>query len=274
MGLSIAFISILGLAVGSFLNVLVYRGRSGMTLGGRSMCLSCGKTLGWRELIPVFSYLLQRGRCRGCATRISLQYPAVELAAAAVAGVFAWRYGVDVTRPSSVALDSVLSFSLSTLFFWALLAVLVYDARHKIIPDTWVALVGALGLAKLALISVGVIPTFPGNTIYPVIPLFWHFLAGPVLAAPFALIWLISGGRAMGLGDAKLIVALGWFLGISGGLTAVIVAFWIATVPSVYLLLRRTSGYTMKSEIPFGPFLIFAAFLVAVTGFDLMNFAW
>lgn len=274
MFFAILLASIFGLCVGSFLNVLVYRGRSGMTLGGRSMCLSCGKALSWKELVPVLSYILQRGRCRGCSARISLQYPAVELAAALIAGGFAWLYGLDFTQPSRASLDGTISFALSTLFFWVLLAVFVYDLKHKIIPDEWVALAGLLGLLKLLLMWMGALPEFPVNTIFVEIPLWWHLAAGPTLAAPFALIWLLSRGRAMGLGDAKLILALGWFLGLSGGLTAVVLAFWIATVPSLYLLLRRESGYTMKSEIPFGPSLILSAFLVTMTGFDLMNLSW
>lgn len=271
MVLSLALISILGLCVGSFLNVLIYRGRSGMTLGGRSMCLSCGKPLTWKELVPLASYLLQHGRCRGCSARISPQYPAVELAAALIAGGFAWLHHVDVSR---AALDSLAPFALDVLFFWMLLAVFVYDLKHKIIPDAWVAIAAFLGLGKIALMWAGILPVFPGNTIFPMVPLLWHFMAGPVLAAPFALIWLLSGGRAMGLGDAKLIVALGWFLGLSGGLTAVVLAFWVATIPSIILLSMKKSGYTMKSEIPFGPFLIFCALFVAATGFDLMTLSW
>lgn len=271
MLLSVAIFSVLGLAVGSFLNVLVYRGRSGMTLGGRSMCLSCGKTLRWHELVPLFSYVIQRGRCRGCAARIPIQYPLVELSAAIVAGVFSWKYAVDLMH---ITLEGGVACILATIFFWILLAVLVYDWRHQIIPDGWVALAATAGLAKISLMWAGILPPFPPNIIFVEIPLWWHVVAGPALAAPFALIWLFSRGRAMGLGDAKLIVALGWFLGLSQGLTAVVLAFWIATIPSVYLLFRRTSGYTMKSEIPFGPFLIVSAFLVAVAGFDLMNFSW
>lgn len=271
MAITVLFSSILGLCIGSFLNVLIYRGRSGMTLGGRSMCLSCGKSLSWKELVPVFSYVFQRGRCRGCSARISFQYPAVELAAAVISGGFAWLNGIDLSR---VTPDSMIPYILSTLFFWTLLAILVYDLKHKIIPDGWVAMAALLGLLKLLLMSMGVLPEFSVNTIFVETPLWWHFVTGPALAAPFALIWLLSGGRAMGLGDAKLILALGWFLGLSGGITAVVLAFWVATIPSIYLLLRRTSGYTMKSEIPFGPFLILSALGVAATGFDLMTLTW
>ena len=269
--LSVALCFVLGLAFGSLINVIVLRARTGMTLGGRSICLSCGKILRWYELIPIFSYVFQRGRCLGCGARISAQYPIVELALGGIFGALAAKHGVDLLTPHAAP---IARYALDAAFFSSLFAILVYDLRHKIIPDGWVAFSAALALLSLFLVWIGIFPALPGNLIFPDMPLSWHVLAAPLLAAPFALIWMISGGRAMGLGDAKLILAQSWFLGASRGLTAVILAFWIAAVLSLVLLSRTSSGYTMKSEIPFGPFLALAAALIYLSGFDLLQITW
>ncbi len=259
-----------GLAVGSFLNVLIFRARTGMTKSGRSMCLSCGKKLTWMELVPVVSYLVQGGRCRGCDARISVQYPLVELSSALLAVWVAYKSQFFFGEPKIVP---VVILASDMLFWWAMLAIFVYDLRHKIIPDSWVALGAVIAFLKLSLMAVGVLPLFPGNVISVTIPLWVQFLSGPALAAPFALLWVLSSGRSMGLGDAKLIVALGWFLGVSMGLTAVILSFWIGGSVSLVLLLLARSKFNLKSEIPFAPFLIGAALLVYMTGIDIMNWS-
>ncbi len=249
MVFSLLLFFILGLSFGSFLNVLVFRYHTGLSLGGRSQCFTCGKALRWYELVPVFSFCLQRGRCRRCGAKISFQYPLVEF----LTGMLFVAVYVQSGNRVLLVLD---------LAAWSLLmAMAVYDIRHTIIPDGFVAPFIVLGLLRVFLFAYSG-PSF-----------FFDLAAGPVIALPFFIIWLASKGRLMGLGDIKLMLGLGWLLGAAEGLSAVILAFWIAAAAALGVmafsrimsgrhLFVRTGGLTMKSEVPFGPFLVIGAALV------------
>ena len=102
----------------------------------------------------------------------------------------------------------------------------------------------------------------------------WIDIAAPLVALPFALIWLLSGGRAMGLGDAKLAFGIGWFLGLAGSVTALILSFWIALLPSVALLLLRRKHFTMKSEIPFAPFMVMGTFVTYAWSLNILSWSF
>lgn len=144
----------------------------------------------------------------------------------------------------------------------------VYDLRHTIIPDPWVI---AFAVATLLYAWVA------GAAGMPVVAM----LAGPVIALPFYVLWRVSQGRWMGLGDAKLTLGIGWFLGLLDGVRAVFLSFMLGAVISIFVLLllprlihalmRRharlpTPAYTMKSEVPFGPFLLAAMWIVWLAG--------
>ncbi len=232
--LPLLFVFLFGLIVGSFLNVIICRYNTGKGIGGRSQCFTCSKELAWFELVPVISYLFQRGRCRGCAARISWQYPLVEFITGLLfVGIFL-RFIAD---PYAI------------IFYWLVVSVLmviaVYDIYHKIIPDGCVYLFILLALASSAL--------RPD-----------HLLAALVLFLFFAALWYFSAGRWMGFGDAKLAIGIGLLLGLKSGLSAVIIAFWLGALVGLALVLygrlRRLSSrrkyLTIKSEIPFAPFLI------------------
>lgn len=226
-----------GTILGSFINALSFRYNSGRSMMGRSACTSCGKALGAHELIPVLSFVLQRGRCRGCKSRISLQYPLVEVTAGVLVGVASTQF------PGEPVLLAIVVAYFMTLLFLA-----VYDIRHTVLPDGFVYAAGVLALVYTTLIhgAQGILSSM---------------VAGASLALPLFFIWLISRGRAMGLGDAKLMVASGIFLGLSAGAAALLLAFWIGALWGIGLLLiarasRHRGGVTMKSEIPFGPFIV------------------
>lgn len=224
----------LGAILGSFLNALLYRYNTGLSvMRGRSTCTRCGHTLAAVDLVPILSFIVLRGRCRYCHTRISWQYPVVESAALVLAVATYYLY----PEPGSFA-------------FWlavhlVLLFVLVYDLRHKIIPTE----------ALLLLLAAAC-----GHLLYIQSPLH-DYLAGILLALPLFLFSLVSKGRWMGWGDAPLQLALGMLLGLSMGLTALFLSFWMGAVVGIGLILLA-KGYRMKSELPFAPFLI-AGFWVA-----------
>lgn len=225
---------VLGLIVGSFLNVVGLRLNSGISLGGRSSCHSCGKTLKWYELIPIFSFIFLRGRCKDCHARISPQYPLIEL----------WTGLIFMTVPY-----------IAISVFCIYVAITIYDVRHKIIPDSLVYIAIFLSIA---------VRSMSGGS-----DLDW--LAGPILFLFFALVWLLSSGRAMGFGDAKLALSIGLLLGAPLGFSAIILAFWIGAAVGMILLLKRAKDITMKSELPFAPFMILGAWLSIILGLDLLH---
>lgn len=277
----------LGAIVGSFLNVVTLR-YGAKKLHGRSLCLLCGKQLHWFELIPVLSFLVQRGRCRGCKSRLSLQYPLVELVTALVFAAVAWKEFSSLF--SSYLSSSLLIFHISYFIFhlllWCLLIALsVYDFRHKILPD---ALVYGAGLCAFALflISYFIFPAYAVASAGRHTSYLLDFWSGFFFAAPFALIWWFSRGKAMGLGDAKLVLLFPWFLGLARGLSALILGFWLGAVFALgALLIKRILSFLpagqgatfrltlarlgLKTELPLGPFLILGLFLVYLFGWDV-----
>ncbi len=242
------FVFVFGAVIGSFLNVVILRFRSGKTLGGRSMCFSCGKTLGFAELVPIASFLTQRGRCTGCETRISWQYPAVE----ALTGVlFVFLYlRLGYILPLSPILFAVLFAFYGTLVC-LLIVMSVYDLRHHILPDKFTFLFAGIAF-------IGMFFVF-GDAIVLHVPSWTQFLAGIILPAPFSFLWYISKGKWMGLGDSKLMIGIGFLLGLSAGATAILISFWIGAIFSILLIivapLFKKGKITLKTAIPFGPFL-------------------
>lgn len=260
--MSALFFGLFGLVVGSFLNVVVLRRGTGRALTGRSACFSCGATLRWYDLIPVVSWLFLRGRCRLCGSSISIQYPLVEGTAALV---FALIGGI----PLPLTLFEHILFCLISALF---IAIAAYDIRHTIIPDSWVYLCSGLALLS-ALIWLFSYP-------FTMQDMLMHIVFGPLATAgPLFALWLFSGGRWMGLGDAKLALGMGWLLGPVFGFVALLLSFIIGATVSVSVLLApriiralrnvgitsyapRDAGLTMRSEVPFGPFLVGAFFFV------------
>ncbi len=253
---------VFGLIVGSFLNVLVIRhGVRG--IGGRSACMTCGKRLTWPDMIPVVSWLMLSGKCRHCFARISVQYPLVE-AGTAILFAFLGYWVLFATHPYAVPL-LIVYMVIGAL----LIAIAAYDMRHTIIPDPWVWTFNALTLFSAL--------AFPLQATSYWLP---ALLAGPIAASPLFAFWLFSRGRWMGLGDAKLALGIGWLLGPTMGIIAVFFAFVLGAVISVCVLLPlphiiRTlytlgitsqnmprGGFTMRSEIPFGPFLICSCIII------------
>ncbi len=278
---------VLGTIVGSFLNVVILRFNTGVSLGGRSGCFSCGKKIPWYDLIPIFSFTALHGRCRFCKSKLSFQYPLVELLTGLLFLGVLWRNLQLTTYLTAQAgnLQPNFSFlwllvvSCELLIMSVLVVISVYDLKHKIIPDSLVLFFGVLSLVRLLAVV--------GTSSLVHFPYLLDLLAGPILALPIVLLWLISGGRWIGLGDAKLALGIGWFLGFSLGVSAVVLGFWLGASVGVFLvcvsklsrarLFRRlllsagAKQLTMKSEIPLAPFLILGLVVVYFSGFDVMG---
>lgn len=240
---------VLGVTIGSFLNVVIFRFKTHRSFRGRSGCMACPHKLSWHELIPIASFLWLRGRCKNCKTRISIQYPIVEFITGVIfAGLF--------LKFQDIFLFNTIGFSATFAFyatiFCLLMVVSVYDLKHKIIPNAIVFVLGILSFLGLFL--------FSDFIFYPHWPGIWEILSGILIAAPFALMWLFSRGTWMGLGDAKLAISLGWILGLSLALSAMVLSFWIGAIVGIVLIIF-SKKHGMKTEIPFAPFLVLGTIL-------------
>ena len=259
---------IFGLIIGSFLNVVIYWMSTARSFGGRSACMSCLKTLRIYELIPLFSFFAQKGRCRNCKTKISIQYPLVELMTGLIfAGLFFKFFAEGGQNIFSVFSPIfIVTYVYYAVMFSLLLVISVYDLRHKIIPDVLSFLFGILAFVGLFFFGHSLL----GQTgFYPHVPSILEFLSGILIALPFTLFFLLSKGTWMGLGDAKLALGIGWLLPLQSAFSALTIAFWTGAVIGLYLMIF-SKNYGMKSEIPFAPYLVFGTLLVFL--FDLQLF--
>ncbi len=261
MFLEYVFVFIFGTIIGSFLNVLVLRTHTGKTLSGRSACFSCGSTLSTIELFPILSFLFQKGRCRSCESRISFQYPFVEF----LLGItFLGLWFMFSPSPLTHLFNSILY----ALVFFYLIAIAVYDFRHGIIPNRFVY--PLLGIASLVTFL------FPQNAYF-----IEGIAAGSFFFLCFFALWFFSKGKLLGLGDAKLVSVFGLILGFPLGLSAIVLSFWIAALYALFLFSKKYMPafistlnskhprITMKTEVPFAPFLISGFYIVFFTGFNL-----
>jgi prepilin signal peptidase PulO-like enzyme (type II secretory pathway) len=257
--LFLLIVFVFGTIIGSFLNVVILRTHTKRSLGGNSHCMSCGERLRALDLVPIVSYLVLLARCRHCGARISSRYALIEAATGCLfVGV------VSLGLP-------VVSTAMLLIFMVCLLVVFVYDLDHLIIPDEYV-----IALTIVAVFLVGITGLPQGET--------WlqRFLAPALTFAFLGGLWKVSKGRWIGLGDAKLSVPLALTVGLTHAFSFVVFSFWIGACVSVVLLvaqhaLRRGQKYlrfsgvplTMKTEVPFAPFLIASFVLVYFFHFDV-----
>ncbi len=238
--------------MGSFLNCLIYRleVKEGF-VKGRSYCPHCKETIKAIDLIPIFSFLFLKGRCRYCNKRISIQYPLVETATGIIFTIIAF-FQLN---------EGVLEISYLFLIFSLMIIIFVYDLKHYLIPDE--VIFTAIGAA---LIWHGTL--FLSGTIS--LPELISFLLSGIGAAGFFLmIFTASKGTWMGFGDIKLALFLGLFLGYPGILVALFSSFILgAIIGSVVVLLKKKK---MRSEIPFAPFLVLGTILAFFWGGSMLE---
>jgi leader peptidase (prepilin peptidase)/N-methyltransferase len=237
---------VLGLLIGSFLNVVIYRVPAGLSLvAPGSACPACAHPVRPRDNVPVVSWLVLHGRCRDCAAPIATRYPLVELATGLLFLVVGWRFG---STPYAVAALVVAA---------AGVALFMIDLDHRRLPF---AITGAMAVGTVLALAIDVVRHGAG-------PVPTALLAAGLWVAVYGGVWLVTGGRGMGLGDVALApvlgLALGW-LGWGPALVGLGAGFVIGAVVGVALLL---SGLARAgSKVPHGPFLLSGAALGMLAG--------
>jgi leader peptidase (prepilin peptidase)/N-methyltransferase len=238
---------VLGLAVGSFLNVVIHRlprGRSLVWPG--STCPHCRAAIRWYDNVPVLGWLLLRGRCRDCRAPISVRYPIVELTTMAAFLACYWRFGADPLLVPRLVLAA------------ALIALFAIDLEHQILPNV-ITVPGILaGIVFSAFLPPGIRDAVLGAA-----------LGGGVL-------WLIGETwsrlrkvEAMGFGDVKMLAMIGAFLGWKLVIVTFVLSSFVGGVFATLLLAARRTTWT--AAIPYGTFLAIAAFVASLWGEALMN---
>ena len=264
---------IFGLITGSFLNVVSFRYDPEKSvfnfrnLLGRSHCPFCSKTLRWYELIPVLSFIIQLGKCRSCSAKLSWQYPLVELASGLIF-LLPLYLSTDFLRPTSYDL---LTSSIWILVFLAFLLIWTIDYRLYLIPDELNWMLALLGVS-LVINSSGAFGEFQGSFIGNYASLFglrqniWlnHIFGAFLGALIIGAIIFLTKGRGMGMGDLKLMAALGFLYGWPDILFIFMFGSLVGGVVSLFLI--GSGRKNMKSAVPFGPFLIIGAVLVFFCG--------
>ena len=265
------FVFIFGACWGSFLNCLIYRISQGNKLNrGRSFCPKCHRRLGPRDLIPIFSFIFLKRRCRYCHQKISWQYLLVEIAAGLLFVLIFWHLGFGFDLAFGI-------WALDLIYFWfivsCLIVIFIYDLRHYIIPD-W-AIYPAIGAVIIYKLFSAL--DFGHWDLFRISDLGFRILETlkmPIVAAIsagafFFLIWLVSRGRWLGFGDVKLAFFMGIFLGFPNILVALFSAFLIGSATGLTLIALKKKK--MKSEVPFGPFLVIGTFIGLFWGQNIIN---
>ncbi|MBU1102917.1 prepilin peptidase [Patescibacteria group bacterium] len=322
------FVFIFGLAVGSFLNVIILRLNSRQRRGspkaagqvcrletgepetedsppfkrrtvlrGRSHCPRCGAILRWYDLVPVLSFFVLRGRCRYCSQPISWQYPLVEIATGAL-----FLLTVGGITNQELGIKNNLAFGFWNLFeIWhldfgiliticymlfvicSLIVIFTYDLRHYIIPDKIIfpAIIVVVLFRVFEILNFGHWNLFgiwdlpplaslaPGGGFGIWRPFLFYFLSAVGAAVFFLAIVLVTKGKGMGVGDVKLAFLMGLILGWPNILVALLLAFSSGALVGLGLIVAKQK--TLKSQIPFGPFLISGTLVSFFFGSAIIN---
>lgn len=240
------FATVFGLLVGSFLNALIYRLPRNINIAyPRSSCTNCNKVIVWCENIPVLSYIFLRGKCSGCGSRISWEYPFVEILSAVVAFLIA---------PNNFNNAELMSFFFFFSVYCCFLVHFIVDLKHQILPDSI-----NLYLASLFLL----VSWFSHPWTY--------WLIGGALGLGFPLLvswvfYLLKGEVGLGGGDIKLYGALGFYLGPIGIMQNIFLSCFLGALIGIFLI--ATKVIKKDNPIPFGPFII------VVGAFQIFGESW
>lgn len=239
------FIFLIGLCIGSFINVCIYRiplGKSIVFPG--SSCPGCGNKIKAIDLIPVLSYIFLLGKCRNCGQRISLKYPLVELLTAVLILLLYMNFGISMYFFVYLTITAILIM----IFF--------IDLEHMIIPDVLNLIIGILGITLNIFYA-------DGNLKFTLLNMLYGFLLGG------GLFFILALFGAMGGGDIKLMAALGLVFGWKLLIPLMFLSFMFGGVIGITLLALKIKK--MKDMIPFGPYIVASTIIIIFFGSNIIN---
>jgi leader peptidase (prepilin peptidase)/N-methyltransferase len=238
----LVLVAVLGLAVGSFLNVCIHRlPRGNSIVSPGSNCPNCGYVLRWYDNIPVLSYAMLRGRCRGCNAPISIRYPIVEIITMVVFAAHYLVFGPDILLVPRL------------LFATALIVLFAIDLEHHLLPNV-ITLPGiVVGLAFSTMLPPGIVDALIGV-----------IAGGGVLWLVGEAYYRYSGQEGMGGGDVKMLAMIGGFLGWKLMVLTLVLSSILGSVVGVLVIAFRRGG--MKYALPYGTFLSLAALVASLFG--------
>lgn len=249
---------IFGTAIGSFLNVLIWRLPREESIQGRSHCPHCNHQLKWIDLIPLLSILLQRGRCRYCQKPVSFRYPTIEIVTGVLFALTMWYFPI-------VDAFSGLLFFKSAAIIAICIVVFVVDLEHFLILDRVVY----PGIILMLLFAASLALSTPGFNFQIITT---SLLGAAVAFIPFWLLWFLSKGKWMGYGDVKFAAFMGLALGLQGVVIALFISFMLGAVVGVVLVIFSKKQWS--SRLPFGTFLSLATVISIFLGSQLWNWYW
>ena len=234
-------IFLIGISIGSFLNVCIYRiPKKEDIVFERSHCMSCGNVLKWYELIPLFSFIVQGGKCRNCKTKLSAQYPLIELLNGLI---YVWIFMAKGFQPESILFCICAS---------VLIVISVIDWRTYEIPFGCNIIIGILGIVRVFL-----------NLAH-----WYDYVIGFfAVSGLFLIIYWITKGRGIGGGDIKLMAAAGLLLGWLNILLSLMIGSIAGSV--IHLALMKIQG--KDRVLAFGPYLAFGIFISMLYGNDIIT---
>ena len=230
----IIFVFIFGLAIGSFLNCLIWRLHKKESLMNRSYCPKCGKQIAWHDNIPLLSFVILGGKCRNCGKSISWQYPAVEL----ITGLLFVISFIINFQFSNITLDLLLLTLRNFFLISVMIVIFIYDLRWYLILDI---------ITLPACLIVFILNLILGFNL-------WNLLISGIIGSSFFLVqFLISRGKWIGGGDIRLGLLIGLSLGFQGALVAIFISYLIGSIIGIGLILTNKKQF--GSEAPLGVFL-------------------
>ncbi|HVS82494.1 MAG TPA: prepilin peptidase [Pyrinomonadaceae bacterium] len=257
LSIAIGFMAVLGAMIGSFLNVVIHRlPREQSIVLPKSACPACGAAIHFYDNIPIFSFLILRGRCRSCRAPISPRYPAVEALSALLFALVTWRDGLSFALPFDIA------------FAASLLALVFIDSEHMILPNaiTYPGILFAV-ITRVAVPYLGGASHFDDLpylvSVFPAYPIAIVSLIGAAIGALAGggSLWLMGfiwkrlrGVEAMGMGDVKMMLMVGAFLGCRLAVLTIFIGVFSGSIAGIAVMFRR-GRRNLQMMLPFGIFL-------------------
>ena len=251
------FLSFLfGASIGSFVQVVATRLHVAPIMKSRSKCLSCGEVLRAYDLIPMFSFIFVRGKCRHCHSSYGISSLVIEV----LFGIVYMLLYHFVLLGQSSLLTTFLWLLYYSLLFVTLGVIALYDRAHTYIPVSYLFSYCILTLLMLIIRFINE-------------PISLNLLAPLVVAFPFLLVWLVTKGKGLGFGDVLLFLGVGAFFGIAQGFAVLLISIWVGALVGIGIYLLRRKDGIKNTAIPFVPFIVLAFLIVLFTDIDIFSIA-